>query len=591
MHRRDFLRSLLAAPFCTACVDLVSPKAQALPRPAVLSAGPWKGVYDTADPFDAGPDRLRDLQNGYIPDADAGSGAFARPGFALSNAGVALNTTTGSPGNGSAAPWDGITILDLASVTECHFTIANGKLYRLANGPVETTCNAIDVTPAGITISASGNVFMLEMFGKLIVTDETNRPWIGTNLTSTPITGAYIDYDGAATAWKATRPTLYLGSLFFPLIEVGGVSRAGDISWSSAGDPATGYQQTNFDYNWTLVQGKGQITGVVGTNLALYYFREQSIGTIAGTDITNLASSATTDTVAYDVGTKSPGSLCLFGNTIFFCDANGRPYRLVPGQAPTPLWHQMRFRADTYGRVKFPGAVSAVIDPVRQLYLAAIWKETENTVVTDLGTPRAIYAFDANTGSYQGRWTVNDSGTGGVDVGRLITLRSQSTGLDTIGFIGRAVPGAYTDVVSWHFLWMVRDDPWPIVDANKWLDGNSAGTLIQPQVKATTDRMGEAEGIVYAVDRIAAITGNATPCSVTVETTTTSGTAIGSPTPDTSTDGTYRIVAGMDGIQGRGPSAVIAPTFSSSNAGTLGQWSLHRVSITASPSNAGPEEP
>ena len=41
------------------------------------------------------------------------------------------------------------------------------------------------------------------MGGTMVVTDGVNRPWVASNLSSTPITGTYIDFDGMGTAWVA----------------------------------------------------------------------------------------------------------------------------------------------------------------------------------------------------------------------------------------------------------------------------------------------------------------------------------------------------------------------------------------------------
>src|SRR4051812_31306097 len=59
---------------------------------AAFQAGPWTGVFDAPESFDASPSELRDAINVDIPDPENGSGAYARNGFALANNGAAVPT-------------------------------------------------------------------------------------------------------------------------------------------------------------------------------------------------------------------------------------------------------------------------------------------------------------------------------------------------------------------------------------------------------------------------------------------------------------------------------------------------------------------
>ena len=559
----------------------MSPRRGAAIPVATLDTGPWKGVYDTADPFDAGPDRLRDLLNGWIPDAAAGSSVYARAGFALGNNGNQIDAAATDCAVHAHTALDGsITI----------FVCANNKLYRVdglrTSGGGTTT--ATDVTPVGVTINSAGVAShgMASVNGLLVVNDGANRPWVGTNLTSTPITGTSIDYDGAASPWTAIgKPTVYLGAVFFVLNAVNGVSRREDISWSQPGDPTTGWQQTNFDYNWTLtLHNTGPLYALSATNLALYYFRANSIGMIAGTDITTLASSATNDAISAEIGTKNHRSVAQFASSIFFADAQGRAQQFIPGQPIRGLWRQMRSQVDTletvYSTSTGPTIVGA-IDAGYNVYLMA--DLTRN--------PDTLYVFDAETGTYLGRWSINDTGTGGITIATVANVADHWFRADGVIVCGEATRG---DGKA-SYIWFLRNQRWPFTDVagtRTWLDGSEdADTLIQPLVQVETDRLGESDAVVYALDRATCVTGNAAPCSITVVTPTTSGTAIGSPTPSTSLDGTYRVIAGMDGVQGRGPSVTVAPAFTKANASTLGQWSMSRVSLTVRPSKAGPEEP
>jgi hypothetical protein len=70
---------------------------------------------------------------------------------------------------------------------------------------------------------------------------------------------------------------------------------------------------------------------------------------------------------------------------------------------------------------------------------------------------------------------------------------------------------------------------------------------------------------------------------MTVQTPTTASTVEGDATPSSSEDGTARVVWGCDDV-GRGVLVTIQPLEAN------GQFVLHRVELTGTPSNAGPED-
>lgn len=597
MRRRDFLRSLLAAPFCTACVDLVSPKAK-VPAPVTLRSGPWQGVYDTPDPFDAGPNRLRGLLNGYVPDADAGSDAYARNGFALLNGGTAIRASFGQA-LFSVAMLDG---------TLYNFAIIGGHIYRFDSpheGAGVTTYT--DVTPVGVTINGSSPapIYVTPMVSNaggtteivLVVNDEVNKPWIASSLTATPIIGTSIDYDGAAVAWTAKgAPVVWQGAVFLILASVGGVARRQDVSWSEPGRPDLGWQQPTFDNNMTLVQhSPGPLYSLWATNLALYYFRDKSIGVMYG-NLAAISSTNTQDLVGTGVGCTAPNTIQQYGSWIYFCDAMGRPYRMAPGGQPEPIWKQMRgvvndWPAGDSGN-NLAWYASSAIEPVHGLYVTTIRRANDTLATNFVAT--VAYVFNADTGTYQGEWTVfdSDNGSGGVGIAKFGIIKEDNLTL-TLAFLGEASPNSGIN----GFLWMFRARGWPDtvigVDDNQWLDGDSVtlNNCIQPNIKVTTDRMGEDADTVYLVDRATLLTGNAASCKVTAVTPNSAGQIEGTPAASAANDGTYRLTCGFDGVQGRGPSLIVAPVFNKTTAATLDQWSVARVSIQAMPSVAGPEEP
>lgn len=569
----------------------MSPRTAAVKRSPVLASGPWKGVYDTPDPFDSAPDRLRDVLNGYIPDPDAGSGVYARNGFALGNAGAAIT---------SGVPFSDQTNQAIYAHTQLdgsilNFLVVDGHVFRVGS-PSESAMTLTDVTPAGITIQSGGPtpVFITSCVKNvggttqsvLIVNDQNNRPWIGTNLTATPITGAYIDYDGLGSAWTAVgRPVVWQGSVFFVLKTVNGVSRREDISWSEPGQPDVGYQQSTFDNNMTLTQhATGPLYALAATNLALYYFRAESIGVIYGS-IGSLSSTNTQDAVSMNVGCTCSSTIQQFGTSIFFCDSLMRPYRLTPGSPPDPIWYQMRTETRSWGANAADEMsqiattleyAKSVIEPTLNLYL--VLTHRDDTSAATNHPPTELSAFSAVNGRYMGRWTIWDGGSGGVGVTAMGLLYGPYLNTPVLCVSGEKTVGSGT----LGYFWFFKVGGWPTI-ANQWLDNG-----IHPNVKVVTDRIGETSDTVWYVDRATFVTGNASPCQVAIGTPNAQNVVEGTPTPSASQDGTYRLVVGCDGISGRGPSVTVSPTASDT---TLDQWSLHRVELTAVPSAAGPEEP
>src|SRR5215471_17855710 len=394
-----------------------------------LVSGPWKGVFDTVDPFDLGAsdNKLAQAKNCYIPDAQGGSGVYARNGFAPAHGWTPLTTSVLGPLYGQA-----VYAHHMLDGTVLNFVVVGGKLLRLDSAGATT---ATDVTPPLPITMNTGNtpVYLTSMVANiggvtqtvLIVSDGNVRPWVGTNLTSTPITGTYIDYDGAGVEWTAYgQPVVWQGALFCILKSVGGVARREDIGWSEPGDPFTGWQQPASDNNMTLVlagapvASGGPLTAIVPTNVALYYFRAHSIGAIAGA-IDALTTANTLDVISFNIGTTACRTIQQFGTAMFFADNWGRPYMLHPGNPPMPIWKQMRNVVRNWGSNgadQLQYVSSSVIEPTHNLYLVAL--RVADLVGHGMEVPpKTIYAFDALTGNYMGEWTIwerNDDGGIGV---------------------------------------------------------------------------------------------------------------------------------------------------------------------------------
>lgn len=551
--------------------------------PTTYTVGPFKGVRTTTDPFDDPPDLLVNLQNGYIPDPAGGSGVYGRPGFNLLNGGVPIYT--------NASPFRGQGVYSHPALdgSTTNFIVMGGRLFRVN----ATLTTFDDVTPVGVTIdpSVTTRVTFVSLIGNLVVSDGVNRPWLATNLASTPITGTYIDYDGTGVAWSSKPPFLYGGAIFFPLIQVNGIARGTDLSWCEPGQPTIGYQQSTFDNNWTLeTASSGEIFAGRGTNTALYYWRGLSIGSATGPVGPNLASTATEDAIAFNVGTQSPQTIQQFGNAFFFCDAIGRPWRFVPGQAPEPIWYQMRGIVSQQ-TVGFPTTTAlvatSVIEPTLNLWLVGIWSPTPSTQaqVTQL------FAFDAHTGTYMGFWNIG-LGTAIDYIGSF----TDSAGRVTLVVLGSKDQAPATNGYVWSFNSLSGTPEFLTTEAGLLLTTEGGADLtteglpavwkdngIVPTISATTGRMGYDADVVMNIDRATVITLNAGPVRVAIQTSATVNTVEGIPEPSASQDGTFRLVVGCDAF-GRGPQLTVNPLTADD------QWSLQATSVRVVPSMAGPED-
>ena len=535
-----------------------------------LGAGPFQGVFDSRDPFDdaSKPNMLQDAQNMYCPDSATSGGFYARPGFTQTAPSYAAALTP--PGSQMGAAYTMVAL----DGTLYRFFAFNGKLYRLSGASFVTST---DVTPVGVTIDASatpgGRLYMNQLGNSLIFTDGVNRPWIGTNLSATPITGTYIDIDGAAGAWTAQgAPVVYQGSLFFIAKTVPGgssVTAGLGLVWSEPNQPATGYTQAGYANFWNLIeQSAYPIYALAATNNTLYYFRESSIGAVSGTPGSNFSSTATRDLVSANVGTRAPASVVQFLDYIYFVDRMGRPYRFQPGSVPEELWKQLRGQIDANpSYLQYPNATALVgvgcLVPQLNVVLLGGWSSspTNNSSNSPLG-PTTVYCFDAMTGKYYGRWSgATSSGLTTFDV---LTPMHDPTGAPTIV--------AFTNQGISQHLYLLG-----LLSSGVWQDNSQV-----PTITAKTQRLGYAANVVWnATDTGTIITQSTAPVTVTVTTPyTASTTEITAGSPASSSDGTYRLVFGMDVLEARGIQVTMQPTTATS------QWVLQRVEFPADSSLA-----
>lgn len=536
------------------------------------SSGPWRGVRDVPDPYGVSEDVLRDATNMYLPDPASGCGAYARAGFALV----------------SATPFAGAGQCVFTHMTDgglsTNWVVAGGRLYRDDGNLGPWT----DVTPAGITIDAvTARVYMTSFVGRIVVSDGVNRPWLmGTDILATPVTGTPIDFTGTGTPWAAYgQPVEYGGALVCILKQVNNLGTQADIAWSLPGDALTGWQQPNYDYRWTLTQtGPGQLYALAATNLALYYFRDYSIGALTGTPNVNFQSDATHDAIAADVGCTQSATIQQFGRRIFFADALGRPWYIPWGLQPVPIWLNARAACDE-GNANLPRGYSpttsetyacSAVEAVHGLYVVAPFQDVRGGVNVS-ERPTWALVFDAKTGVYQGRWAIAAAGT--APVGHGTTLEAMGTVIDTDGSPTLLAIGSNTVTMS-----PTPTGGYARVQRNAaplWMDDTT-----QPTYAIETGPLGYAPDLVLNVDQVSVVTGSAAPVTVSIETAAENPAPSATTTPSPALDGSFRAVTGQDAV-GRGAAVTVTATDTS---GSAAQWTVQRVDVTGVPSTAGPED-
>lgn len=420
----------------------------------IAVAGPFQGVRTVTNaPYEDASKFLYDARNGYIRDAGNNSSWVARPGFTLANS----SGLSGNRMQGSCAH------VDPATGTISRFFAIGGALYS-SN---DTFTAFTDVTPVGITIDPFGyNVSFLSVGASLVVTDGTHRPWIASDLNNTPITGTYIDIDGAGGAWSSWgKPTLYQDSVVFitQAVPVGSAiqSRVG-IVWCEPNQPAVGYTQTGYTDFWNIIEnGSDELWAILGTNNGLYYWRQNSIGLAAGTPSVNFSSTATRDAISSEIGSVAPWAIAIFDQNIFFTDIYGRPWMMQIGASPQPIWQQMYSVTVNAANVTNPGTIALTsaggIVPELNQYVVAAWS------ISNVGL-RTLYAFDAFTGAYSGTWDVG----GGINAEVMVTQRNNigeeifcvcggkaavggAGGSGWVWILSRIMDGVWVDTGNTHF--------------------------------------------------------------------------------------------------------------------------------------------
>lgn len=217
---------------------------------------------------------------------------------------------------------------------------------------VDRTSSSMD----GVTLGAANRIYATTFANYFILSDGVQRPrkidsaWALSNLTD-----ANYAFFGPLT--------IYYGALF-------GIDASDQITmrWSEPNDPDTGYGTGTSDLSWSLHQTSADpLQCLIGTNQALFAFRQNSVAIITGASNSDFASSGAVDAVQ-SIGTRSPDSVILAGASVVFLDQYMRPGRIQLGYGYIPLWTRIQETLRGVGKtVALESAAWGRLDPTTNL--------------------------------------------------------------------------------------------------------------------------------------------------------------------------------------------------------------------------------
>lgn len=545
--------------------------------PLIASAGPIQGVrYALDEPYVDARQYILTGKNGYFRDAE--SSWLARPGFTNTNPSAQIGT--GQRTQGTTA------YVDPTTNTVYRFFAVNGKLYRSD----ATFTTFTDVSPVGISIDngATTRVSFVGVGAALVVTDGVNKPWIMSAYASTPVTGTYINYDGAGGAWSTWgEPTIYQDCVMFITKTVpAGKNAVPRVSfvWSEPNQPGVGYEQTGYANYWNMIQTATDPLYVIwGTNDGLFAFRQNAIEVAAGTPSINFSSTATRSARGDAVGSVSPWAVAQYKDIIYFLDARGRPWRMSTSGNPEPIWEQLTGLTSGQSAAAIDPTIMSYLPvgcivPELNQYLVGIWSSNAGTSPTP--SPSFAQVFDAATGSYGGQWQVSGGVNGGIGLD-VLDVQIDATGTRVLCAGGG--PQGSTGLASGGYVWILNS-----LNAGVWADTGGFNTGGIPSV--TTGRMGYAASRnLYPDYANFIVRSSETMASVraftSYENYSVSSIVPVAPSGGSSVTGEYRATMGLDGTATRYLMFLVnAPTAPQS------QWGFIRADVFGSTSAVGADE-
>lgn len=297
-----------------------------LPQPEALTAGPFRGMRDAPEPTAGDPTLALLAQNlCRVPGPD-GTGLSSRPGFTV------MGAALGSVGVRQTQGLRTWTKADGARETTA---IVGGKIYSYnwSTATWTETVTAANLSSVSITLATTGKVALVPFADGLVVSDGTNTPfhWTGAS--------------GAGGLTKMTNAPVFYGPPTVYYSRLCGI-KAGTRNtfvWSEPGDANLGYEAGGYNNAWDNPGGYSDpLVSLVGTNEALYVFRERVSVAITGAVTDDWATAGTRANLSEDVGTLSPWASFATTDGVLIVDADAQPWLMRYGSAPAALWKDCR---------------------------------------------------------------------------------------------------------------------------------------------------------------------------------------------------------------------------------------------------------
>lgn len=317
-----------------------------LPKPEILTAGPFRGMRDAPEPTTGEPTLAFRVQNMCEGAGPADGGLTGRPGF---------DQMGTQQGTGSTRVVGGGITWTKSDATRQTVAVINGQLvtYDWGTDTWTVAVTTANLTTNSVTLSASAKVALVPFADGLVVSDGVNTPfwWTGAS--------------GAGGITKMTNAPVFYGPPTVYYSKLVGIKNSArqTLVWSEEGDPNLGYEAGGYNNAWDNPGGyPSPLTLLLGTNEALYVFRDRvSIG-ITGAIGPDFATAGTRANLSEQVGTLSPWAGIVTPKGVIIVDADARPWLMRFGQSePMDIWSDCAQSVKGTPRSTL-GAVQSVVD-------------------------------------------------------------------------------------------------------------------------------------------------------------------------------------------------------------------------------------
>lgn len=305
-------------------------KTRTLPKAEILTAGPFRGMRDAPEATTHDDTLALYAGNMCRTPGPPGGGLTSRPGFTemgpTALGGVGVRTTQ------ALLTWTDYNGVRITTA------ICGGKLYTYDWNTEAWTesVTAANFTTASVALSTTARVAIVPFADGVVISDGVNTPfwWDGTA--------------GAAGVVEMTNAPVFYGPPTVYYSRLCGIKLDGTVRnvlvWSEPGDPNLGYEAGGYNNAWDNPGGYSDpMTSVMGTNEALYVFRERVSIAITGAVTDDWATAGTRANLSEDVGTLSPWATYAVSQGVLVVDADAQPWLMRYGMPePAPLWTDCR---------------------------------------------------------------------------------------------------------------------------------------------------------------------------------------------------------------------------------------------------------